>query len=239
MNDPKGVAHMKSKNYRHSLKYAVIVSAGILTIAVSGVWRIRGIGLRRVFQTIGALMPTREYRFHLNAQANFGRENLRQVLAAIGMYHDKYGVLPYHPNGSDHALFLLRDRLNPSCLATTPANDAAEGTWWDARSEQARNCGWEYLNEKDVRVFDPSQIVVMSKRVNNWKTVLVGLKYDLVLFLEFEEYPGRLLLGANVMSDYSIQKLGTVSWIKNPGGLSESSPTSRVYREVSMRAPRY
>jgi hypothetical protein len=184
------------------------------------------------------LMQEEVYRYPLNARATYARDNLHQLLLGLEMYHDKHGVLPYHPEGSDHALFLLRDLLDPSCLAFDAVNDPTKKPAWDVRGERARNCAWEYLNEKDVRVFDPNQIVIMSKPVNGWKTVFVGQKYLLIRMLEFEEYPGRALLGARVMVDGSIHKPGTASWVKNPGGSPESSPESRMYRKFGVESVR-
>jgi hypothetical protein len=165
-------------------------------------------------------------RFRLKPEARFAHQNLRQILLAIEGYHDLYNVLPYHPNGSDCALFLLHDMMDASCLACMPPRDRGRQPYWDFRQKRAANCGWEYLNQRDLVAFDPSEIVVTSRRITGWKTVLIGLKSG-VLALEFEEYPGRSLLGATLMDDLSIRKPGGPVWTK---GDSNPAGNPRAYR---------
>jgi hypothetical protein len=158
--------------------------------------------------------PTSDERFRaeLNDRARFARNNMRQLLIAMRNYHACFRVLPYHPDGPDHALFLLGGLVDEPCLAATPVQGSGREPRWDLRHGRVINCGWEYLNEKQGAAWDPSQIVLISKRIPGWKTVFMGFKNELILMQDFDEYPGRSVLGAYYMSDGSIRKKGVGSW---------------------------
>ncbi|MES2790131.1 MAG: hypothetical protein V4719_10945 [Planctomycetota bacterium] len=137
--------------------------------------------------------------YDLNPNARFARNHLRQILEAISVYHSDTGVLPYHPEGSDSALYLLRNYLPATCFANTPTTNSVDAPYWDDERKELKNSGWEYLNQRGN--FQSQRIYIVSHPIPHSSIVYLGLKHGEILTRELARHPGCKLLGSFVTSE--------------------------------------